>query len=261
MTKEELHFYKDWFNNYCRSFYTTSADEQKSITLKEIHTEKVCENIIKISESLSMTKDKIALAECIALFHDVGRFPQLQKYRTFRDSISVNHGVFGSDVLSESHILQRLPEREQKIILQSVKYHNTFKISDVKGDEQSHFLRLIRDADKLDIWRIFIEHYENIEDMGSAAGLGLPNTSAYSSSLLKSIYRNEMISLSSVSNLNDYKLLQLSWIFDLNFKLSFELFSERDYLKRILSKLPQTVEIIKATHFINEYIKHRIRND
>ncbi len=262
MTKEELYFYKEWFKNYCKSFYTTNVEEQRSIILKEIHTEKVCENIIKISESLSIAKamntNNIALAECIALFHDVGRFPQLQKYKTFRDSISVNHGVLGADVLSETHILEKLPDREQNIIFQSIKYHNAFKMPDIKDDELLHFIRLIRDADKLDIWRIFIEHYENTEDMGSAATLGISDTTGYSNKLLTHIYKKEMISLSNVSNLNDYKLLQLSWVFDLNFRLSFELFSEMDYLRRFLAKLPQTDEITKAVDFINDYINYSL---
>src|SRR5574340_969916 len=42
------------------------------------------------------------------------------------------------------------------------------------------FLQLIRDADKLDIWRIFVEYYEGPEDKkASAVGLGLPDLPDY----------------------------------------------------------------------------------
>lgn len=261
MTKSELHFYKDWFKNYAGSFIESNPDDQKALILKEIHTEKVCQNIRHITNQLLMTEDKIYLAECIALFHDVGRFPQLQKYKTFRDSISVNHGALGAETLLNLGILDRLPEKEQRIILQAVKYHNAFKIPRLEDARETHFLKLIRDADKLDIWRIFIEYYENREDIGTTAGLGLPDTQGYTESLLSSIYKKDIISLSQVSNLNDYKILQLSWIFDLNFKASFELFHERNYLNRVLLTLPQSDEIIKTGGFIKDYINQRIEDE
>lgn len=260
MTKEHLQLYKERFIEYARSFYTTDADEQKNILLKEKHTFNVCQNIAEISKSLNLKEYEINLAESIALFHDIGRFEQLRKYKTFKDNISVNHGDLGADILSETKILERLPEREFKIILHSIKYHNALKMPDIKDDTLIFYLKLIRDADKLDIWRIFIAYFESSDDMGSAAGLGLPDTSGYNSELLSNIYSKKMVSLSKVVNLNDFKIMQISWVFDLNFKLSFKLFNERGYI-RILSTLPQTDEIVKATGFIMEYLNYRINND
>lgn len=260
MTERELNLFKDWFRNYSKTFITSNPDEQKGIILKEVHTEKVCENIRYITKDLLMTKEEINLAECIALFHDIGRFPQLQRYKTFRDSASVNHGVLGAETLKELNLLDKLSDREQKIILNAVKYHNAFKMPHLGTSEEAHFLRLIRDADKLDIWRIFLEYYENKEDIGSLAGLGLSDTEGYSKSLLSSIYKKEMIALSDVHNLNDYRLLHLSWIFDLNFRASFKLFSERDYLDRFLAALPQSGEIFSAGGFIKDFLNKRIQN-
>lgn len=259
MTEIELVLYKDWFRSYSLSFITTNPDEQKSIILKQIHTEKVCQNIAEIAQSLLMKEDEVILAESIALFHDIGRFPQLQKYKTFRDSISINHGVLGAETLKELHILEKLPQDEQSIILNAVKYHNAFKMPHLENEKETIFLKLIRDADKLDIWRIFIEHYENIEDISSPATLGLLDTEGYSDSLTGSIFRGDIIPLSKVHNLNDYKLLQLSWIFDLNYKASFKLFRDRDYLNRLLAKLPESVEIIQAGSFINDFINKKFK--
>jgi hypothetical protein len=261
MTEAELYFFKDWFKGYSESFIAANPDEQKSIVLKEIHTEKVCQNMRHISQSLLMKEDERVLAECIALFHDVGRFPQLQKYKTFCDSISVNHGVLGAETLEELRILEKLPKHEQRIILQAVRYHNAFKMPNLQEFKEANFLKLIRDADKLDIWRVFIEHYEKKEDIGSSAILSLPDTEGYTESLLSTIYKNEMIALSNASNLSDYKLLQLSWVFDLNFKASFILFKERNYLNRFLAVLPQSDNIIKTGGFIKDYITQRMQND
>ncbi len=261
MTEAELYFFKDWFKDYSKSFIAANPDKQKGIVLKQIHTTKVCENMRHITQSLMMKEDESILAECIALFHDVGRFPQLQKYKTFRDSISINHGFLGAETLEELRILERLPKYEKKIILQAVKYHNAFKMPNLQDFKEIHFLKLIRDADKLDIWRVFIEHYEKKEDIGSSAVLGLPDTEGYTESLLSAIYKNEVIALTNVSNLNDYKLLQVSWVFDLNFKASFVLFEKMDYLNRFLAVLPPSDNIIKVGSFIKDYITQRMQND
>lgn len=259
MTKEQLKFFKDWFNKYINAFYTAEVDKQKNITLKEHHSFNVCKNIAEISKSLNLTEDETNLAEAIALFHDIGRFEQLRKYRTFKDSISVNHGTLGADILSETKILERLPEKEMQIILQAVKYHNALKMPDIKDDELVSYLKLIRDADKLDIWRIFKAYFVDDRDMGSAARLGLPDTSGYNSELLSIIYNSKMISLSMVANLNDFKLMQISWVFDLNFSLSFKLFRDRGFIE-ILSTIQQNDEISNAAGFIMKHIDNRINN-
>ncbi len=259
MTDTQLQSYKSWFNEYVRSFYSSAPDEQKNILLKEQHSLNVCRDIRDIAKSLDLSEGRINLAEATALFHDIGRFEQLKKYKTFRDSISINHGILGADILSEIKILEVLPEKEKQIILQAVKYHNAIKIPVIKDDEVILHLRLIRDADKLDIWRIFKSYFLYKEDMGSAAGLGLPDTLGYNSNLLKNIYSKKIISLSEIANQNDFKIMMISWIFDLNFKLSFGLFKSRRYIE-ILSTIQQTDEVSNAVNFINEYIGQRITN-
>jgi hypothetical protein len=91
--KDDLILLKKWFSDYCSSFYSPDIEDQKNISLKEHHTERVCENIVEISKRLSLDGHSTMLAEAIALFHDIGRFPQYARYKTFRDSVSVNHGL------------------------------------------------------------------------------------------------------------------------------------------------------------------------
>jgi hypothetical protein len=108
----------------------------------------------------------------------------------------------------------------------------------------------------LDIWRVFLEYYEGAEESrASAVGLGLPDLPGYSEDILACIYRREIISLSHVRSLNDFKLLQLSWVFDVNFRPSFALLAERNYIERVAACLPPTKEIKKAASFIAGYAK------
>ena len=261
MNSRNLRYFKDWFPDFCRSFYLDDEKEQRNIALKEVHTGQVCENILYMARGESLDTVQTLIAETVALFHDIGRFPQYARYRTFRDSISVNHGLLGAAVLKEQKILECLPGREQDVIIDSVKFHNTFAIADIPDTETLLFLKLIRDADKLDIWRVFIEFYESPEkERPEAVSLGLPDIPSYSKEILSRILKKEVISLTSMTTLNDFKLLQLSWIFDLNFSSSFTLLRERDYITRIASTLPQTDDVLAAVADMRSYAEEKLRH-
>jgi len=253
MTSDDLISFKKWFSDYCSSFYSPDPEDQKNISLKEEHTFRVCRNMGEITEGLLLDDNRKMLAEAVALFHDIGRFPQYAKYKTFRDSISVNHGLLGAQTIGDKGVLRNLSEEEQEIIIQAVTFHNAFSVPK-KEEEIVFFIQLIRDADKLDIWRVFLEYYEGSEESrASAVGLGLPDFPGYSEDVLSRIYHKKIIALSDIRSLNDFKLLQLSWIFDLNFRPSFALLAQRDYIRRIAGCLPRTDEMNRAVSFLTEY--------
>ena len=261
MNLNDLNALKNLFSDYCRSFYFSDAEHQKNIVLKEAHTHEVCKNIVLIATEQRLSKNEIMLAETVALFHDIGRFSQYEKYKTFRDSISVNHGKLGAEILEQEKLLENLSEDEQEIVINSVKFHNAFGIPALKNQKTILFLRLIRDADKLDIWRVFFEYYESSGDeKASAAALGLPDTPDYSKTVLSRIYKKQLISLTSLRTLNDFRLLQLSWIYDLNFKTSFRLLLERDYIRLISARLPRTDEVGKITVILKEFASQRLKD-
>jgi len=260
VTEKDMRFFQSWFSQYCSSFYTGNEEDRKNLLLKEDHTLHVCENMRRIAKDLSLESAKGMLAETIALFHDIGRFPQYAEYKTFRDSISVNHATLGTEVLSREGVLGTLPENEQRTILQAIKFHNAYAVPDLRDYDTLLFLKLIRDADKLDIWRVFAEYLALPEkDRASAAGLGLPDIPEYSENVLSCVLNKGVASLSRVKTLNDFILMQLSWVYDLNFRTSFILLRERNYLKKLISTLPSTEAIGKLSLFLEEYLTERLQ--
>jgi putative nucleotidyltransferase with HDIG domain len=260
MTRDDLIFFKDWFTNFVKSYYSPNIEDRRNINLKEEHTLNVCKNILEIVRELNLNEDDVMLAETIALFHDIGRFPQYDKYRTFRDGISVNHGYLGAQTLIEKKILNSLPDDEQKLIIKAVRFHNAFSIPKKERQDIVFFIKLIRDADKLDIWRVFVDYYDSREEeRATAAGLGLPDTSVYSKDVLSYIFKKEVASQYKLKTLNDFKLMQLTWVYDLNFKTSYKLLSERGYIDRIISYLPQDKEIKKVSLVLKECVRERLK--
>ncbi|KJU85810.1 metal-dependent phosphohydrolase HD sub domain-containing protein [Candidatus Magnetobacterium bavaricum] len=255
MKREDFVSLKGWFKGFCESFYSTERDEQLNIALKERHSFSVWENMSLLAPRYLDNEEGVVLAEAVGLLHDVGRFPQYARYKTFRDSISINHGVLGVDTLIKEGALARMNSQECAILTQSVKYHNAYKVPTVLNAETETHLKLIRDADKLDIWRVFIEYFDTDEsNRPSAAALGLPLVGTCSDEVKRCIYNRQMVALKDVSTLDDYKLLQLSWIFDLNFSASHRLLLDRGYIGRILGNMPQANDL---ESFLTDCVKEK----
>jgi hypothetical protein len=121
-----------------------------------------------------------------------------------------------------------------------------------------YFIRMVRDADKLDIWRVFTEQF-SLDEKGraSAAGLGLPDSPEYSDAILGCLKGKRQASLSGLRTLTDFKILQLTWIYDLNFGMSYRLLSERDHIDRIIAMLPDDERIKEAVSILKSYISQK----
>jgi putative nucleotidyltransferase with HDIG domain len=258
MQGSDLDSFQSWFTGYAESFYTDDPGDNKNIDLKIRHTFFVRENAVLIGRDVHLDESDVLIAEAAALFHDVGRFLQYSRYKTFRDSISVNHGRLGAAILKENHVLCRIPLPEQGLIIHTVQFHNAFAIPSLADQRSILFLQLIRDADKLDIWRVFAEYFNsNGDEQASAVGLGLPDRPDYSKVVLSCLCNKSPASLSDLKTLNDFKLMQLSWVYGLYFRHSFRLMAERNLISRIASTLPQTEEIAEALTILKQFAEEQ----
>lgn len=252
--------YKRWFIEYCDGFYESEEKHNENYRLKKEHTFKVCDNITTIASSEDVPKSLIDTAWLCGLFHDLGRFPQYRQYRTFKDSVSVNHGLLSAEILKESGLRHDFDERQFTIITESVKYHNAYSIpSEIKDQDTLFCLKALRDADKIDIWRIFIELYSNdTEGRPSAVGLGLLENRDCSEELIKGIRDGRILKLTEVKTVDEFKILQLSWLFDLNFTESFRIFHKRGYMKCYTKLLPDRQDIKEILDFLEDYIAKKL---
>ena len=259
MTENDLEYFKNWFSDFVKSFYSSNEEDQRNITLKIEHTRNVRKNILRIGEGLSLTKERMRLAETVALFHDIGRFPQYAEYKTFRDAISISHGLLGRKTLIAEGILDRLPEDEREVVLKAVNFHGAFSIPTIFDEDTVYILKMLRDADKVDIFRVFLEYYESPpEERASATAFGVPDSPEYSKIMIENLYNKEVASYSHIRTENDFKLMKLSWIYALCFDQSIRLLHERGLIETMISKLPQTDEIKAAVDVLRGYVEERL---
>jgi len=244
-----------WFEGYVRTFCDTDPEGLKNILLKVEHSRKVCEvmDAITAGEGFSASDSRIAAA--VALLHDAGRFPQYRRWRTYRDSESDNHARLSVEVIREQQLLDGLLPAERLLIEESVRFHNLLAIPDRLKSPTALFLRLIRDADKLDIWRVFLDFFAKPEkDRASAALLGLPDLPTVTAVCLSALSGRNVVQLKTVACVNDFKLLLISWVFDLNFCTSYRLLQRSDYLQTLESSLPDRNDIRASIASAREYV-------
>jgi hypothetical protein len=259
MKKRFLPDLEEWFAAYCGSFAGDDDEAQKNYALKQLHTLKVKENIRLLAVSAGLENDRLVLAEAVGLLHDVGRFEQYQRFRTFRDRDSVNHAALAVDVIRRHNLLDALSNDEAEVVIQAVRLHNVFNMPLSLSGDQRLYLNLIRDADKLDIWRVFVDYFHLPEsERASAATLGFPDLAECSSEVVSCLERREMVDLALIRSVNDFKLLQLSWVFDLHFPLSFRLARQRGHLAQLAALLPLTTDVERALRMLWEYLSSRL---
>jgi putative nucleotidyltransferase with HDIG domain len=229
-----------WFEEYVNGFITGNPEADINIELKKNHTNRVRDTIIDVGKSINLHDEDIPVAEACAILHDIGRFEQYRQYGTFSDSKSENHAALGVKIIREHDVLTGFPVKSRDIIIRSVGCHNMPAIPSGFSPDSLEFLKLIRDADKIDILYVVTDYY-----MTTASGtnkvleLHLPDTETISDEVYEPLASGQIAQVNNLRSLNDFKLYQMGWIYDLNFRRSLEIIKERQYLERLRDALPE----------------------
>lgn len=260
ISDQQLVIYKKWFKQYSESFLDISESYKENMVVKIDHTYRVVEEIKELAKSLQLSKEETNLAELIALFHDVGRFEQYAKYRTFSDRRSENHSIIGVNELRNNKVLNDLKTGLQDFIYRCILYHNRASLPTNETPKSLMYAKLIRDADKLDVFHLIVNYYEkNSEKRNKSIELELPDNEGYNYAIYNDIMSERMVLFEDVKNLNDFKLLQLGWIFDINFPYTYRKIIEKNYISRLIKQLPFNREINDIKNKLTIYIDQRIK--
>lgn len=224
------------------------------IALKVSHIYRVADMSKMVAQELNLTEEQIELAELIGLLHDIGRFEQIRRYDTFQDKISVDHANLGVEILKENNLLKDFCEEEKynDIILTAIQNHNKFKIDSSLQGEELLQSKIIRDADKIDILNFLT--FEKIETIYKRPDI---TDTVISDEMLEKFFEGKQVERSKqVTDMDDW-LSNITYIFDINFKPSFKILKEKDYINKIIDRT-KTPQMEKVRVFANKYIAERI---
>ena len=240
---------KNRFEQYVKQFTSPDQNIQAALDLKQAHTRRVCEAIVDIGQDEGLSGEDLLMAEATALLHDIGRFEQFRRYKTFSDARSENHALLGVKVIQENAILDGIDSQTTQTILRAVKCHNRAALPARENGRDLFFMKLLRDADKVDIWRVVTDYYRDVRhERNQTIELNLPDTPEISDVVCRSLMKGEIVQMKDIGTLNDFKLLQIGWIYDVNFRRTFQIVREKGYLGRIREALPSDSLRIKAVY-------------
>ncbi len=238
MTSETLHTLTQRFRNFTDS-YRINGRLEPMLQLKLEHTVRVAADARAIAAGENWPEEDVCLAEAIGLFHDIARFPQFSQYRSFSDADTVDHGALGVQTLERENLLEGVFVEQRALIFHAVQHHNKKELPLRLTAQEEKYLRLIRDADRLDIFFICWDSIQSGQihahpEMILHIDFYGPPTSA----VLEQFERGDKIDYRTMKSLADRFLLQLSWMHDLSYDSSKRLVRDRSILDKLIDVMP-----------------------
>lgn len=237
--------YKNIFTDFTAPYLQNAKSYEKNdFQLKFDHSFDVFQNSVEICNSLNLDSELAETIQIAALFHDVGRFPQYREYGTFRDIDSCNHAILGVRYILRKKLLLTLPDHRRKTVLAAIALHNRSHIPQNIPANLKLAAEIVRDSDKIDILKVLIFHMKNITPDSNVALMGLKEIPGhFTEEVISSVENKSQGSYIHMQCLNDFRLLLLSWAYDLNFEWSRIQMIKRGYVDTIFSQLPKNKRI------------------
>jgi len=257
MTSDQLKEIVRWFHDYTADFLKDTRI-LLSVRLKIKHVERVVIEMEALTRALGLEDDDRRIGLAVAQLHDLGRFPQVRFYYSMNDCTTVDHAELGLKVIREFKVLSRLEEQERRLIETAILNHNRLTIEEGLDSRALMYCRLIRDADKIDIWRLILEaDLSGSEGEMSAVFLGLPDLPTWTPKLLADIREGRLARLEDVHTRNDFRLLAMAWVYDLHLNASYRAVYERKFLEGFAARLPDSPEIRSTVRILISHVRHR----
>lgn len=233
MTRDFLETLTRRYQAYVDSYRDASGALSSMMQLKLEHTLCVVEDARRVMAGEAWPEADCVMGEACALLHDSGRYSQLKEFGTFQDAKSVDHAKRGVQVIARQGWLDASTDEEWKTVLAAVAIHNKRRISPTVSPGLAAFAHLVRDADKLDIFRVMETAVRDGSlEANPEIAWGLQVKGAPSADVVAAVSVGHSVSYSSIRTLSDFVLIQVGWLIGgLHYPTSLRLAAERRVLE------------------------------
>ncbi len=257
ITEELLKECRLEFETYFQSLIIDSHDSQREVESVREHSLRVANNTLLLGNVILQKEEDKHLAEIIALFHDLGKASMIARGLDSPAIIQRDHASESVKLVQKMDCFSGLPIDIQTVICKAIESHNKHKLSKLENEQQTLFARLLCDANKLDIFESSYRFFKEKSASQPLVTLDLIKSVEVSEKIIKSVMSFKSAAFDDMRNLNDYKLLLLSMVFDLNFKYTFRVVSEKQYIQKIYETLPKRDPIIDAYRGIKLFVENK----
>lgn len=266
------------FAEYVRNY--DPSDEK--IKLKIDHTYRVAGLCQRIAESLGLSEPDVDIAWLLGMLHDIGRFEQIRRFGTFNDVQSVDHAEFGADLLLKEGLIRKFAEgyyeecelarsgneeaeqiiknnehhnKDTGLLEMAIRQHNKYRVKEDLTERQRMFCDILRDADKVDIFKVNADiPMEIIYDVTTEE---LKN-GIITKEVLESFYKKETVLKSVRRSAVDHIVGHISLLFELVYKESYRQAKEQGYVYKLLdfkSDVPEVnAEFDDMRKYVDEFL-------
>ena len=266
------------FAEYVRNY--DPSDEK--IKLKIDHTYRVAGLWQRIAESLGLSEPEVDIAWLLGMLHDIGRFEQIRRFGTFNDVQSVDHAEFGADLLFKEGLIRKFAEgyyeecelarsgneeaeqiiknneyhnKDTGLLEMAIRQHNKYRVKEDLTERQRMFCDILRDADKVDIFKVNADiPMEIIYDVTTEE---LKN-GIITKEVLESFYKKETVLKSVRRSAVDHIVGHISLLFELVYKESYRQAKEQGYVYKLLdfkSDVPEVnAEFDDMRKYVDEFL-------
>lgn len=266
------------FAEYVRNY--DPSDEK--IKLKIDHTYRVAGLCQRIAESLGLSEPDVDIAWFLGMLHDIGRFEQIRRFGTFNDAQSVDHAEFGADLLFKEGLIRKFAEgyyeecelarsgneeaeqiiknnehhnKDTGLLEMAIRQHNKYRVKEDLTERQRMFCDILRDADKVDIFKVNADiPMEIIYDVTTEE---LKN-GIITKEVLESFYKKKTVLKSVRKSAVDHIVGHISLLFELVYKESYRQAREQGYVYKLLdfkSDVPEVnAEFDDMRKYVDEFL-------
>ena len=217
------------FKEYVKNYNPNDG----KIALKISHILRVTQKSRELAEELNLNEEDTNLAELIGLLHDIGRFEQVRIYNTFYDKDSINHGEYGVKILFDNGLIREFiaTDRFDEIIKLAILNHNRADIEKGLTERENLHARIIRDADKLDIFYVLVTGDKKA--IWESSDL---SNDEISDEIYREFMEDRVIDYKKVQTSAEILVTHFAYVYDFNFKQSLEIIKEHNYLDKLYGR-------------------------
>ncbi len=221
------------FKEYVENYDKNNVGIERKIK----HTYGVVEKSEEIAKDLGLSQENIELAKLIALLHDIGRFEQIKLVEEMNDA-KIDHAEYGIKILFQDGLIRNFVEDNQydTIIYKAILNHNKYKIEEGLSNVELLHSKIIRDADKLDNFRLR-ETYELKKLFPKTYKEETIEYETISLKVYEDFMKHQCILAEDIKTILDNWICLLAFIFDLNFAVSIQDVKEHQYIDKLIDRI------------------------
>jgi len=241
------------FREYAASFTGTSALCDENIGLKVDHTLRVTAEMRRLCAAEKIPARLAGPATYTALLHDISRFSQFRQSGSFNDAESFDHGDRSAEIAAAEGWVSDLDHHTAEAVLTAVCWHNKPTVPAELSPDAMTLTRLVRDADKLDIFKVVLEYLD--DPRNPAVTFSLDPDAGVTPAIAEAIAAGRQVAHRDMRSAADFVAAKLLWPFDLNFGWSRREFLKRDYIGRLMTHLPADEQLRIAAARATEHCR------